>query len=238
VTLRIEQDATYVGRDRWKWSVWIEGPADELNGIEAVTYYLHPTFPEPVQVATNRRSKFRLDASGWGTFVIKAEIKQKDGKLLKRSHSLQLEYPEEAMEEAANRRGEGRPTVFVASSVADRPVVSALREALAREDVDLIADSDLDLNLPWEVSVKEALRSSDAAIALVTDFTSPSVESEIQLATAMDIPVLSVRVGTGRGAPDSTSEVQAVRLTSAEDIRQAATQVVRGINSLLKGSDR
>lgn len=236
MTLRIEQDERYTGHDRWSWAVWIDGTADELNRIESVTYYLHSTFPDPVRVIKDRRSKFRLDSAGWGTFEIKAEIRFKDGKVVRRSHNLKLHYPDRDVETEPVRAGEQSPTVFIASSVADRPVVSLLREALAEVGVNLIGDSDVDPGLPWQLAIERALSSIDAVVALVSDVSSPSVESEMQTARDMEIPVLPVQVGKGRGVPQSVSKVQTVRLKGPSDVNRVAAQLAKGIQALMENT--
>src|SRR5690242_7675976 len=78
--MRIAQSDKYEGNDWWSWSVWIDGTAEELRGIESVTYTLHPTFANPVRRVTDRRSKFRLDENGWGGFMIYGRVEMKAGK--------------------------------------------------------------------------------------------------------------------------------------------------------------
>lgn len=234
MTLRIEQDAAYKGQDRWEWSVWIEGPSEELARVESVTYHLHPTFPDPVRVVANRRSKFRLSTAGWGMFTLRAEIVLKDGRVLKRSHDLVLEYPETPAEQKAGEAGERNPSVFIASSVADRPVVSALRGALEERGVTLIDDSEIQSGLPWEASIERALRSTDAIIAVVSDITSPSVESEIRMARAMNVPVLPVHVGRGRKLPEAVRDSQALRLRDPSEALSVADQVVKSLHGMPK----
>ena len=41
----LTQESKYVGNDRWEWSVRLDGPAEELDSIDRVTYVLHPTLP-------------------------------------------------------------------------------------------------------------------------------------------------------------------------------------------------
>ena len=91
--MRIMQSEKYLGKDYWAWAVWVEGSATELGAIESVTYTLHPTFYNPVRNVTDRRSKFRLEAGGWGTFTIYARINMKDGKRSDLKHELSLTYP-------------------------------------------------------------------------------------------------------------------------------------------------
>jgi len=94
--MRIAQSEKYEGNDWWTWSVWIEGTAEELRSIEQVTYTLHPTYSNPVRKVTERRSKFKLTESGWGTFIIYARVDVKNGRPRNLKHELALYYPEAA----------------------------------------------------------------------------------------------------------------------------------------------
>lgn len=96
MTLRIEQGFKYQDDDWWKWWIWIDGPQEELDQIDHVTYILHPTFPNPVQDIKNRDTKFLLQTSGWGVFLIRAKVKHKNGQEIPLTHNLRLEYPEDA----------------------------------------------------------------------------------------------------------------------------------------------
>jgi len=94
MNLVIRQTASYAGdtggEKRWNWSVWIDGPDAELDQVESVEWTLHPTFPHPVVLVTQRQSKFRLDQNGWGEFEIKANVKAKDGRQQHLTHRLRL----------------------------------------------------------------------------------------------------------------------------------------------------
>jgi transcription initiation factor IIF auxiliary subunit len=92
--LSITQESTYERGDRWKWSVWLEGPPEELDTIDHVTYILHPTFHNPVREIRDRSTRFRLDTSGWGTFTIRARVFYKDGRQVPLQHDLVLMYPD------------------------------------------------------------------------------------------------------------------------------------------------
>jgi transcription initiation factor IIF auxiliary subunit len=94
MSLSIQQEQTYVGHDRWKWSVWVDGSAEELDKIDHVMYVLHPTFHKPVREVSDRNTKFRLDTSGWGTFTIHARAFFKDGREMPLEHDLVLAYPD------------------------------------------------------------------------------------------------------------------------------------------------
>jgi transcription initiation factor IIF auxiliary subunit len=94
VSLEIRQSATYMGRDRWEWSVWIDGTSEELDTVDHVIYILHPTFHDPVRVVQDRSTGFRLSTSGWGTFTLNAKVVSKDGSETVLQHDLVLLYPD------------------------------------------------------------------------------------------------------------------------------------------------
>ena len=94
MALSIQQSQNYLGKDRWQWSVWLEGRAEELDAVKQVVYILHPTFHNPVRTITDRESQFRLDTSGWGTFTIHAIATDRNGHETKLSHELVLQYPD------------------------------------------------------------------------------------------------------------------------------------------------
>jgi transcription initiation factor IIF auxiliary subunit len=96
MTLQIEQGFKYRGDDYWNWWIWIEGPQEELDQIDHVTYILHPSFPNPVREVNNRSTKFRLDTAGWGVFLIRATVKHKNGKETPLTHYLILKHPDQA----------------------------------------------------------------------------------------------------------------------------------------------
>jgi len=93
-SLSMAQKSEYQGDDWWKWSVWIEGDDSQLDEIAHVVYTLHNTFPDPVRTVSDRSSKFRLDAGGWGVFRIYVKIVKKDGRHAQLHHDLVLLYPD------------------------------------------------------------------------------------------------------------------------------------------------
>jgi len=62
--MNLEQDAKPVADGWWFWAVWLAGEPAELEQVERVTYYLHPTFSEPVQSRTNPQDRFRIEGNG------------------------------------------------------------------------------------------------------------------------------------------------------------------------------
>src|SRR5262245_54551202 len=92
--LRLEQSESYVGDDTWSWAIWLEGESPELDRISYVEYTLHPTFPKPVRRVSDRSTRFRLEAQGWGAFTIYATAKYKDdSSAVRLKHDLELHYP-------------------------------------------------------------------------------------------------------------------------------------------------
>jgi len=45
-----------------------------LDEIEKVEYHLHPSFPNPVRVITDRERRFELKTRGWGEFNLSANV--------------------------------------------------------------------------------------------------------------------------------------------------------------------
>jgi NTE family protein len=99
--LRLEQGSEYEGSDRWRWWIWLDGPTAEFEKVDHVIYTLHPSFPAPVRTVSDRKTRFRLETAGWGTFTIQATLVGKEGypdEYLE--HELVFEYPEEAEKRA------------------------------------------------------------------------------------------------------------------------------------------
>jgi transcription initiation factor IIF auxiliary subunit len=94
MSLSIQQDTTYLGRDRWKFSVWLEGSPEELDQVDHVMYILDRTFHEPVREVDNRATKFRLEAASWGAFEMHAKAILKGGGETVLHHDLKLLYPD------------------------------------------------------------------------------------------------------------------------------------------------
>ena len=91
---KISQGFKYEGDDWWRWWVWIEADETRLDEIDNVVYTLHPTFHEPVRKVTDRKSKFKLETDGWGTFTIYAKVVLTGKKEITLKHELHLEYPD------------------------------------------------------------------------------------------------------------------------------------------------
>jgi len=53
-----------------------------LDRVKWVTYFLHPTFKNPIRVVDDRQTNFRLDTAAWGEFLLKAKVHFADGTFL------------------------------------------------------------------------------------------------------------------------------------------------------------
>ena len=137
---RIVQSCKYQGGDYWDWSAWLDGSPDTLAGIESVTWILHPSFPRPRIKHQSRKTGFRLKASGWGTFLLKAVLHKKQGASQVISHMLELPYPshnpaansgEASPEHSAPTPGNSAiPDVFLSYASEDARPASHPRAAL------------------------------------------------------------------------------------------------------------
>ena len=78
MNLEVKQSVTPHDQGWWDWSVWLDGPAEELDEIKYVEYVLHPTFSPPTRKVSDRDTNFRLDARGWGEFNIKIRVHTDD----------------------------------------------------------------------------------------------------------------------------------------------------------------
>ena len=92
MAITVKNTATQAGeRDGWyEWRVFLDGTDEELDGVQQVTYLLHPTFRDRVKVAHDRGSHFALSARGWGEFRVSATVQMKDGRVYEANHWLDL----------------------------------------------------------------------------------------------------------------------------------------------------
>ncbi len=81
------------GSDWWDWEAFLDDSGSgELSNVDYVEYILHPTFPHPIKKITNPQGGFVLNATGYGIFLLKAFVYTKDGKQMKLTHELELNY--------------------------------------------------------------------------------------------------------------------------------------------------
>jgi len=68
-------------------------PEDKLNKVKSVEYRLHSTFPNPIRVVEDRKSKFALTTAGWGEFLIRITIHLEDETEEYEKYQLNLRKP-------------------------------------------------------------------------------------------------------------------------------------------------
>ena len=97
MTFKFDNYSRHVGRrEEYEWFEWIvfmDEPPEKLNKVRSVEYRLHKTFPDPIRVAEDPRSRFALGASGWGEFWIFITIYLKDGTEEHTKYHLDLRKP-------------------------------------------------------------------------------------------------------------------------------------------------
>jgi transcription initiation factor IIF auxiliary subunit len=94
VALSIQQDASYLGHDRWTWSLQLNGTPAELDDVDHVVYVPHPTFHNPVREIRDRTSNFQIKSSSWGGFTMYVKIFHRDGHEELLEYNLALSYPD------------------------------------------------------------------------------------------------------------------------------------------------
>jgi len=193
MTLRIAQDFEYLRNDYWHWRAWIEG--DELDAVEQVVWILHPSFSKPRVTIKTRDNGFRLETSGWGTFLLRAEVALKDGSTRALRHSLVLEYPDDSA--AALRSAAASPSrtasVFLSYSSIDARAAARLRDGLQKAGVQVMDQTGLAPGEPWQDALTNMIARADAVVSLVSDDEpGPMVSAEMGHALAADKPTLAL----------------------------------------------
>jgi transcription initiation factor IIF auxiliary subunit len=246
MTISIKQDAHRETKTWWEWSVWLEGPAEEMAEIAKVVYTLHPSFVEPVQEIKTRGNGFKLDSMGWGEFELHLALHFKDGKVRNRKHWLKLvDHGKAPREEATDRIGKdavakvlkagktlpraapppmaveaARPTVFISGSIADMPAIRNITEHLQRQGTEVFSTLNLPISsVPWERQVHDALSKSSAAMFVISEDPSRSMMHEIDIAKAAGVQMIPVVLGKNVDVPGSLSQFKSIRFSGLDDLK-------------------
>ncbi|MBQ0931136.1 pYEATS domain-containing protein [Ideonella alba] len=232
MTLRIAQDARYVGNDYWNWRAWIEGSDEELGEVEQVVWILHPSFSQPRVTVKNRANGFRLETSGWGTFLLRAELSLQGGRTQALRHNLTLEYPDEEaapLRSASAARPRGA-SVFLSYSSIDARAAARLRDGLTQAGVQVLDQSGVTPGEPWQEALANMMARADAVVTLVgDDDMSPWVSAELSHALAADKPTLALfneRAATPRLPEGVQARPFNPREPDAQGVREWLDQVV------------
>ena len=232
-----EYRGKYQGNDWWNWSIWIEAPAMVLAQIEYVEYKLHPTFPNPVEKRTNADDKFRLEAEGWGEFLIELEIKQKSGGKIKKMHWLNLEYPASSpttLRSAAKQETQKSPTVFLSAGITDLRMGNALGEALENKGVTVLKPDDLPAGVPWEVAIGGMIKAADLFVVLISGGLTSWTKREIEAAKSRKLRILPVVIGSDTALPEEMEGLQKINLKDTNVPDKIAPDVAVQIKNAVK----
>jgi hypothetical protein len=225
--LQVRNSAYKNSPGRWNWAVWIEGTKGKLDEIDYVEYTLHPTFPQPVRIVSERSNKFRLDCRGWGEFTIHAKITKKDGQVLRLDHWLILRDTTRSDSAQVSIKGatsesEGyspfKTTVFVSYSKADFPVFKVLRKLLEDHGLEVVTADTVRPGQPWEREIKSLIGRAHAVVALLSEEPSRWVVSEIAEAQRQNVSVVPVLLGNV-GLPTNIADLEPVRVENPNDTR-------------------
>lgn len=85
---KVTERLVYEGSHAYEWSLEIDEPESNLSKIDFVKYMLHHTFPQPIRIVRDRKSNFRLETIGWGTFFVRMEVHFVDGSVGRTGHDL------------------------------------------------------------------------------------------------------------------------------------------------------
>jgi hypothetical protein len=183
VALAIKQQSTYKGDDWWDWSVWVDGTDAELSKVKSVTYRLHETFVEPVQIRKTRRNKFRLDSAGWGEFTIVVKIDIGEGKPIVKRHYLTLER-------TTTRALAAQPaSIYLCYAASDKRIALELEKILTAASYKVLNASQIP-GSSFRVALAESLKAIDAVVAIISGEPSEWVLFEIGLAQGASVPVV------------------------------------------------
>ena len=256
--LYVNQEANVQTSGWWQWAVWLEGPSNELDQVASVDYVLHPTFREPVQQRANRAENFRLDASGWGEFMIHIHIHLRDGQVVKQEHWLSLidELGQHALEkEAAMIQAPAkdeavafetvpagfdseplRTRLFLSCSLADQHLADEVGKQLDEEAIDFVLADDYGINLPLQKAMQLSDDPIAGAVFFVSDVRSPHLRDELG-ALPGHVPVVPVLIGDATKAPAALADMEPVRVGSMP-LEETAREIARALRDHFRGSAR
>ena len=246
--IEVSQTASYMDAHWWKWSVELKCPKEELDGIAYVEYTLHPTFPEPVQRVTNRHTNFRLNASGWGEFMIHVLVVYKNGRTKKLDHWLELKRPQDETVQTAGQKKsaptkgsepepseEERHRMFLSYGITDLPFAKTLARTLEEQGVEVVMTGDEDPDLPFEVSLRSSLNRVDSACFLISDRPSNLIMREFAACKERKLPITPVIMISHKkfDVPEEINEFSSLRIKNAPqgEIKKSAETVAKRLKS-------
>ena len=241
MNVQVQQDSSMRRTGWWDWSVWLTGSETDLDQIEFVEYVLHPTFSEPMQRRTERSSGFRLNASGWGEFLIHIHLHTRDGEVIELEHWLRLSEAArsrgaepawrgmETLEVAKGietpEPGVSHPRLYLSYAVADAPVGEDLRDALSAQGFDVLPIDSLVGDQASEAMRADPHKRVQAAVFMISDMRNPWLSREVEAARAADLRMVAVTVGERARVPAELVDVPQVHLKDSHEVVYAAPSI-------------
>ncbi len=194
MTYRIGQDFTYVGNDYWKWWAWIDSEDDPaLDGIDGVVWILHPSFEKPEIRGEDRAERFRIEAAGWGTFLLRARLELRGGEERSIAKRLKLEYPDSRIERARAPVESARtsiPSIFLSYSQADARLANRVRDELKAYGAHVLNDHEvIKAGDHWTSALDQLMQQAEVVIGVMgPGDPSPLVVTELEKARSAQKP--------------------------------------------------
>ncbi len=109
--INVTNTAKYVGSGRYLWTVFLQANDNVLDGIVSVEYTLHPSFPNPVQVISERETNFALSSSSSSEFTMYVALLFNDGK--KKYIEYRLNFMEGSDEAHQANPSQEKTTIYI-----------------------------------------------------------------------------------------------------------------------------
>ena len=237
MAVEIKQGSQPVTSRRWNWSIKVEGPAEELDELESVTYELHPTFKDPIRLIDDRESGFELTGTAWGEFMVHVTLRRKDGSSEERNHWLRLApgapQKDEKIVSRALFKSEA-PTVFLSAGMADLDQANKLKDALDKLGIVTLTHSDINTGADWQSELHSMLEKADVGVALLSSEASHRVQSEVAELRGWQKPVVPVMYGNEAEVPTSMQDLKGIRIAADDDFEQVANKVAQVLPTFVK----
>jgi len=232
MTFRIAQESEQLKENWWRWAIWLDGTPAEMDSTTSVKWILHPTFPQPIRVISDSKTKFRLDGTGWGEFTVNAEINLTSGEVVKKRHWLRFRGTTGAEVQKSSSSGK---TVFVSSSVADSTFAYDLGSRLKEHGFAVRDNADVQIGRRSDEAALAAMRDAAGTVVILSGAPSPYIQREVAALRAASIPIVPVLIGEKATIPSDWSDIQAIRIKggSDEEIKFAAQAIGETITKRL-----
>lgn len=228
--LRLVNDSTFEGKNRWSWSTWIEGTRAALDEINEVQYVLHPTFRNPVHIISSRSDNFRLYGSAWGEFNVFAEVRKTNGDTIELNHWLKFESPE-----ADDEPKEKQPKVVISHGLADGPIANSLAHELIERGMNVTAQAQLPTGNAYDNELRPTLEAADVNVVLTTgivaDFSESDAVETFRVFETVKRPYVPIIVGGEDKLPSILKNKRVFRMSKPN--RSEIVSIADGIQRIV-----